>query len=993
MKKIGKVILYIFITFGAVLLLLFAVAALAEKKIVRMVVDQVSKTIDVPIHFDEIRFTLIHDFPYATIQCENFVVSSPKSINSGGADTLFFAEQLFISVVSQPLLKNIFDIRKVELSKAGLFYKVDTAGINNFDFLTDTTQSNGIDTAGNAIYLDINEFVINGFSCDYRDEKQKATANMFIEELTLSGLINNNHYEGEAEGTARLSNCTYGNTNLYKMQNAGLDFKLAYKNDLLTIDHAGIVVDADAVLSLQGLIYLADSSTTEMDLKAEKLDLGGLLKYIPENYLQEYGILELSGILAAETSISGLIADSVMPEVETTFDLTEARVQYQDYPKLKSITLKGKATNGIERNTTSSSVDIHSLSFKTDSSKVKLSGTVKNLDKPAYRINSTVDLDLSEMTAFIPDTLLQLIDGRVNAVISTKGILPESISESYIHSVLANSKVSAQCKNVSVAIDSILAVNHVNGQVEYEANEIKVKQMNAIVPFYNLNLHNVDLIVKGDPTNTDSLDIRFRNLRAAFDKSTFELDGVIRNPKTPNYSVTGQINIDLEEIASYLPDSLVNSISGNVSANFKSAAHLNLDSLSEQINELLFEKSNFTAKFDEVNVDMPDTTMNVSHLSGQLEYHSDTFQINQLELNYQDLQLGMNGVTATNVYSAVLQNKAKELFVEGSFRVGDLDYTFIEELTQLDTTRVEELEDEPLNFTYKIKGRFEANSIKYGDATFRNVDTKFLLKTSSYIFDSLKVNAFDGQSLSSVKIEMQPDERIDIFFKTDINKMDVSKMIKSFEQYIDYEDISSENILGIFSTEMDGKIVFQNFEPLYNSLLLKGNLRVENGALINVKPVMEVEKITGIGLKNMDRLYFSTLKSSVFLFDREIYIPRTEIKSSSFDAMFLGMYSFGEDYEYHIRMFLGEVLSSKSKANLRKQAQDDGFENDVETDEKTLTKGRTSIYVVSKSENGKEKAGFDKKHDRANMKAKVNLQKQMVDMRFHPTLVKYDTEE
>jgi hypothetical protein len=42
---------------------------------------------------------------------------------------------------------------------------------------------------------------------------------------------------------------------------------------------------------------------------------------------------------------------------------------------------------------------------------------------------------------------------------------------------------------------------------------------------------------------------------------------------------------------------------------------------------------------------------------------------------------------------------------------------------------------------------------------------------------------------------------------------------------------------------------------------------------------------------------------------------------------------------------------------------------------------------------GKEKAGFDKKLDRANMKAKVNLQKQMVDMRFHPKLIKYNTEE
>ena len=126
----------------------------------------------------------------------------------------------------------------------------------------------------------------------------------------------------------------------------------------------------------------------------------------------------------------------------------------------------------------------------------------------------------------------------------------------------------------------------------------------------------------------------------------------------------------------------------------------------------------------------------------------------------------------------------------------------------------------------------------------------------------------------------------------------------------------------------------------------------------------------------------------MFLFNNEFYIPRTEIRSTSFDAMFLGMYSFGGDYEYHIRMFLGEVLSSKSKTNLKKQKQEGGF---TDEDEKDVTKGRTSIYVVSKSEDGKEKAGFDNKRDRSNMVAKVNLQKQMVDMRFNPTLVNYET--
>jgi len=993
MKKTGKVLLYTFITFIILLVFLIIVAVLAEKKIVKLAFNQLSKTINVPVQVDEFGFTLIHDFPYATIECKDLLVSSPQTNEVNEQDTLFFAERLFISVKSKPLLKSIFEIRKVEIANARFFYSVDAAGVSNFDFLTDTTQQNVIDTSDNAIFLDIKDLKLNNVVCYYTDLKQKASAKLILEEIDLTGLIDNEHYTGEAKGKAILSDVKLDSTNLYRMEKTILNIKMAFEDELLSFENSEIQIDEDAYFTLNGSVNLGDSLSTEMLVKGEKLNLGNLSKYIPEKYMQEHGVQNFSGMLTAEASISGLIADSLMPAINADFDLQDGILHYQDYPELSHISLNGKATNGKKRNNATTSVDITSLKFQTINSKVNLNGNIKNLDKPAYKLNSTIDLDLQEIEAFIPDSLLKSIEGKVKAVISTKGVLPDSISDEYINLVLANSKVSLQIQNVNAAIDSTLAGNRINAQIEYQPNEVKIDRLNAFIPSYNLDLKNVDATLFGDLTKPDLLDIRFNNLLASMQNSDIELSGTIKNPMTPDYSVSGQLNLDLAEIKKFIPDSVVNSISGKVAATFTSAAQLNLDSIGNQINELLFERSNFTASFDDVNVNMPDTTMNVTHLTGQLEYHSDTFQIDRLELTYQGLQMGMNSVTASNVYSAVLQNQRKELSVNGSFNVGDLDYAFLEQFMELDTTRAKELEDAPLNFTFKINGNFKANSVKYDDAIFQNIDTKFLLKPTLYVFDSLTANAFDGRSLSSVKIEMKPDEKMDIFFKTDISKMNVSKMINGFGQYIEYEDISAQNIQGILSTKMDGKFVFQDFEPVYNSLLLNGDLTIENGALLNVKPVMEAEKINVIGLKNMDSLYFSTLSSSIFIFNREVYIPRTEIKSTSFDAMFLGMYSFGEDYEYHIRMFLGEVLSSKSKSNLRKQAKDDGFGEDVEMDEKELTKGRTSIYLVSKSEDGKEKAGFDTKQDRANMKAKVNLQKQMVDMRFHPALVKYNTEQ
>ncbi len=1025
MKKAGKIVLYILFSIFFLIVVLIFVASISEEKIAQIAVEQVSKSTDIPIQADEIKFSLIHNFPYATISCKNLLVSSPQLSESYKKDTLVHVGQLYVSVQIRPLLKSIFNIRKVEVSDAEFFYKVDTAGVSNFDFLMDTTQQNVIDTSANVIFLDIKDMELENIMCSYRDEQLKASATVFVEQLDLSGGMKNDQYNGEADGKAIISNAAFDTTKIYLMKQAVLDFKMDYDNGLLKVEKFNVAVDEDAHFALNGKVNAGDRLSAEMIVNAENLNLKELSKYIPENYFTEYGIKEISGMLNAEAHVSGLVNDSVIPFVDVTFQLSDGNLQYQEYLALTQLSLSGKATNGEQKSNETTSLDISSLSFHTAASKFELSGKIQNPDKIEYQLKSVIDLDLQEIMPFVPDSLVKSLNGKMLAEISTSGTLPDSISEEFIYKALAKTQATFQLSNVNANLDDTLKVNGLNLRMNYWPDKIELSNFSAEIPTYNLEIKDLNTSINGKLTTPDSLhlkiggfnasiptynldvkklvaelngnitkpeslDIKVDSLIAESGTSKIDLTGKIKNPMAPDYSVKGRINLNLDEIKNFVPDTLVNSMSGNIGASFQSSAKINPDSITEQMYDWAFGKSSFDLNLDNVTVNMPDSTMSIANLSGQLNYKSDSLYIQQLQANYLGLQFGINSVSVANLYSAALQNQAKELRVHGNFSIDDLDYAIVEKLMQEDSTATPDSDAEPMKFTYKITGNFKANSLKYEDALFKNVNSKFLVKENYYVLDSLKLSAFDGSAVSSIKVEMLPNDEMNLFFKANINKMDVTKVMKSFREYIEYEDIKAENVQGILSTKMDGKIVLKNYEPVYESLMLNGDLTIENGALINVKPVMEIEKIPGVGLKNMDKLYFSTLNSSVFLFNNELYIPRTEIRSTSFDAMFLGMYSFGEDYEYHIRMFLGEVLSSKNKANLKKQAQDGGF---TEEDDKDVTKGRTSIYLISKSENGKEKAGFDNKHDRANMVAKVKLQKQMVDMRFNPALVKYNTKE
>lgn len=986
MKKALRIILYFLLAVFFIIILLIVVAAFSENRIARLVLEQAGKTTDIPIQVEKIEFSLIHDFPLATIRCKNMMIGEPESERITDHDTVAFLGNLYLAVQIRPLLKGVFEVRKIELEEAFFQYLADSAG-TNIDFITRQTDQLDVDTSANDIHLNIEEFTLKNVSCIYSDSKRNAAAHIRFENAIARGLMDNNKISGEFAGKVIISDCNYDTTFLYRMGQMGVDFILAYENDELKIEKAEIAVDNDVLLGVNGKV-LPEEQILDLNVSAKKMDLAVLSKYIPGNYFKEYQINDFSGMLKAEAQISGALSGSILPAVSASFELADGRLKYANFPVLQRIYMKGSATNGVGRSNRTTSLEIESLRFQTPQSLFRISGRIDNPEQPAYRLNARMDVDLEEAFPFLPDSLVQSLEGKIRAEFTTRGVLPDSISDQFIDEALAKTTGKFEFENVNANIDSTLSARQFNAEMDYRPGEIVIKNLDAFIPAYNLNVDSLNATVTGDITKPDSLEVRIDNLAASLEKSAFRLSGMLKNPFNPDYAVKGNFWVDLAEVASYLPDSMVTSVSGNVSGTFISAARLNPDSLMQQMQPVLFENSSFNLVLYDVNVELPDSMLCVQNLTGEMRYAADSLWINSLELNYLGMQVGMNRVVATPVYTTVLQNRPGELKVKGNFYADDVDYALLEKWMEEDSTATSA---EPMNYTYKINGQLKTDRFKYDKALFTNIDSKFLVKPNYYVLDSLRMDAFDGKTLSSVKVEMPDGIDMLVHFKTKVSGMDVYKFMQAFDEYVEYEDFKAENVRGKVTGILDGRVKLNgNFEPEYETMMLKGELTLENGALLNVKPVMEIEKIPGVGLKNMDKLYFSTMNSSLFLFKNELYIPHTEIKSTSFDAAFLGMYSFGEDYDYHIRMFLGEVLSNKSKANLKKMMLEGGFDEQETLD---ATRGRTAIYLVSKSENGKEKAGFDRKKDRANMVAKVNLQKQMVDMNFHPALVNYNTEE
>ncbi len=996
-----KLIRNIFLIAVGFVLVLVILAEVFKNDMVKLALEKGAKTFDVPITVGEVDFSLLYRFPLATIEFNDLVAFGNALVKKDGVhtDTIASISKLYASVDIRELIKGNILVRKIDIENVKANYLVDSLGHSNFDFLLkgqdgdslvaveDTTKAQGIYT--------LDKLTLKNIELKYVDDFLNASAQLNIPKLIMNGQAQSSGFTAATQGEVIVQQLRYANYNMELLANSSVNFDVTAKNDTLRISQL-MIKTGSAILNLNGSAISKDSTQIDIQFSGNEIDMAENMSVLPQNMLEEYKVSRVGGLLNIKGKAQGYLTKNTMPLIELNLNLMDGALKYDIYPALKNIGLDADFTNGYPRTLSSSVLNIKKLHVQTDVSSVDLSARIQNLNQPQYDVSAVLNTELSELLPFVQDSTLRKMNGKVKADITTSGILPDSLTADFADYFLSKTKLSISLNQVNIQMDSLPAINGLDAHMAFNPGTIKLSDINFEIPEYHVELAQGYLQgrYKGQLSQYENLSLQIDSLLLATPYSYISTSGYVEGLKKVNYNLNTAVNISLSEVIQWLPDSIANTMSGSLAATMASAGSFDADSIADLAMPLLFNNSAFTIAMNDIYLNMPDTLMNVKMLSGNMRYKNDSVWVNQLSGNYLGLDFAADSTTVSNVYSAAVQNKHKEMEVQGNFAVGDMDYAWIESFL-VDTVLVENVEldskVEPykMNFTYKIKGKAKAKSFKYEDVMIENLDSKFLAKVDDgyYVADGLTCNAFGGNVSASVKYQMFPNFRDVLQFKTDMKNVDMPRMLKELETYIDQEDFTDKNVLGKLTAQMDGKIIMKDYAPVYDSMLLKGNLTLVNGALINVKPVMDVEDIAFIGLKNMNKLYFSTIESQLFLFKNKMYFPRTNIRSSSFDGMFFGMYSFGEDYAYHVKMYLNQVLSGKDRSSLKKEAKENGFDEEVGTD------GRRPIYVVSKSEKGKSKAGLDNRKDRLRMDAKVNLQEQMVSFRFDPRLVIYNTDE
>lgn len=1052
MNKLLKITGYTFVILLAITIILIVIASLSQKKIVDVALRKISAATTVPIKINDLSFTLIKRFPNATFELSGVQIGQTGGFNSGlefePDKDILDIKSVFVLVKSIPLIKGEFEIVKLEIDGARLNYKVDSLGRSNIDslfatynFSKDTSPDINVDTTSEKSFvLDLKKIKLKNTDLRYLNDSLQMAAHVFIPDLEISGRIIDKHFSGiiegdlqftneyynkpsqieahvfipgievngkidskqisgSIEGDLQLTKCGFDNTNLNQMEEATFNFKLGVDKDTLRIDAFNANTEG-AHFDVTGKAALSENLYANLAFNESELDFGVLQKYIPDELLQEYEFTKIAGKMNVTGTVKGNLSDSIVPAVNISFGLKNGNARVKNYPEIKRINFKGNFTNGNQQKNKTSSANFVSFHAETDSSKVDLSFSINNFDKPKYRLSSKLDLNSIDIKDLIPDSLIQSISGKISAEFSTQGTLPDSIDNNFVNQVLSQSSANVSFTDFNLERDSLIA-NDFSGVFLYSPGQIVINNLNVFLPFYQIDLRNssVNAEFTGPLTESQHLAIHFKNFYFETPEGNVWGSGNIKNLENPEFVIDASAAINLDKLQTFVPDTLVKSMSGNLAAEINAFGKLNLDSIADQLNDIVFKQSKITLDAKNISITLPGTLQKLSDVNGIVKMEHDTISITEMSGIAAGIDFSIDSTTIVNAYKAVIKNQKETLFAKGNIELGTIDYSQLDWLFTPDSLQKssisttipepspnyseEKTENIRRNFLYEFKGKIAVKGFKYDKIFLEDCFAKFKVSDSVYIFDQFKANAFDGSTNSSVRIAFTADGKQIVNVKNRVDRMDLKKFLYAFDNFGQDSLISYENISGLFSTTMNSRLVFVADTLVTNDTRVMGDFTLENGRIINYLPAMAVAEFTGI--KELDNIELKTVNSSIFFFKSKLYVPVTDVVSSSMDFSTFGMQSLGDDYEYHLEMHLRDALKGKSKKlfESQKKSGDEISKDDLD---------RNTVKIIYSYIDGKQKTGFDTKKAQRAMALKIQVQQKMLELIFHPQLVSFETD-
>lgn len=415
MKKIFKILSVLLLLFLALLIL---APLFFKQQIKDTVTKEVNSLINAEFSIDHISVSFISDFPNASIELENILITNNEPFEG---DTLVLINSVLLETSISKLLSEKLSIDNFSVSNATVNLKSNLDNIPNYDIMypsdENSTEETSTPETASTISLHIEDYSFNNIQFNYIDEKSQ-----------LSMIVKNFNHQGKGtfstqdvllNTTSSIEGFTFSSENITYLKSAKIQWDANINVNLNTLKVEfleNLATLNDLNLSFHGFVQPIESGI-DMDLNFDSKGskFKSLLSLIPSAYSADFAAVEANGKLNFGGTATGLYSDTSIPKFDVNINTNNASFHYPDLPKAITDIYIDTHINNATGLLDDTKVALKRFDLKIDEDLFQASSSLSNLTtNPHVKATLKGVINLGNLGQAYPLELEENLEGILN---------------------------------------------------------------------------------------------------------------------------------------------------------------------------------------------------------------------------------------------------------------------------------------------------------------------------------------------------------------------------------------------------------------------------------------------------------------------------------------------------------------------------------------------------------------------------------------------------
>jgi uncharacterized protein involved in outer membrane biogenesis len=443
--------------------------------------------------------------------------------------------------------------------------------------------------------------------------------------------------------------------------------------------------------------------------------------------------------------------------------------------------------------------------------------------------------------------------------------------------------------------------------------------------------------------------------------SGHKIQASIRLDDIPDAFLTlhAKTQLDLKELRPLLNADTLESLSGDMAMNIHYAGKVR-----ELSNVRRGQLYNITASGDvdlqNVNFTLKNNPLVFTNMSGNFSLNDNDVYIKNFTGKISSTDFRMNGVFRNFISFLLIPDQPGELEATFNSSLVDLDELLVNKSTasEGDTSYL-------MKFNPRLVCKLDVGvgRLAFRRFTAEKISGRVNLNKQVISGEDMQFVSMGGNVSMDAMINASRRDSISMTYDAKFTGVDITRLFYEMENF-DQQTMTDKNLKGRLTADVQFKSQWSK-DLIINSRSVKStaSIVIDNGELNNFQPIRALGKY--IHVSDLDHIRFSTLKNTISIADRKIYIPHMDINSSALNISGNGTHDFDNFVDYHVVMLLSDVLGKKVKSNTSEfgEIEDDGL-------------GHSKLYLSMKGPVMDPSFAYDRKAVGQKIKNDIAVEKQ-----------------